>query len=172
MARRPAMVNVTTRRSRPEAPPTHGPSHSGPLPTLGLRIPWNVGTLEPESHPDRLFGTLPDVRKHTQVNAVNNEVRPPPPVDGRPHAMVIPRRPSKQSASFRQRLQPELAGFGFQKTIQMRGPNAPVRCPFLHGRRVLRHRKLQVPGGIPDLDGFNKGPVEKTQCRTAPGPLP
>ncbi len=85
------------------------------------------------------FGLLFDLIEDAQVNLVNDEVRPEPPIDIWPHVVLIPGRADDLSAEFavfldRQKL--KLSMLDVQIPVQMRGLN--LSCPggFSHSGRL------------------------------------
>ena len=72
--------------------------------------------------------------------------------------MVIPGGAFELRAAVRQRDQLKLPGARFEKTIEVGRVKVFIRCPFLHGRGILRDGKFQQPRLVPHLNGFNESP--------------
>jgi hypothetical protein len=110
--------------------------------------------------------------QNSQMNAVDDGIRPPVPILCRPQAMAIPGGAGQDRAAAGEQSQLKLALFGNEVTVQMFGPDLTPWRPFLKWSRIWVTRKRSREGSSHTVIGSTKEPVENWQYRTLPGPLP
>ena len=88
----------------------------------------------------------------TEVDAMDDGVRPPSPVSGRPQAVLVPTGAFEEGAIAGKRREAELAFSGNQIAVQMFGRDFAVRAPFAHGGGVLGDAEAEHSGRVPHFD--------------------
>src|SRR5438046_998565 len=108
------------------------------------------------SGPRLFFNLFANMLQHSQMNFMNDVIRPQMPVCRGPHGALIPGRAFEPRAPAGQRRQQKLSLFGNKVSVQMRRLNISVGTKLVQWSWICRHAKLQQPRLVPHFDGLRK----------------
>src|SRR3954467_13997509 len=92
-----------------------------------------------------------------KMDAMDNVVRPKPPVTLGPHVVLRPGGALEQGAAAGQRKQPELPMPGNEEAVEMRRTHILIWSPFLQGSWIRCDREFQEMRRVPNFNRLDKG---------------
>ena len=110
--------------------------------------------------------------QHAPVNRMDDPVRPELPIRRRRDVQLVPGAPLEARAVAGERDEAELAAAGPEVAVEVRGVEVAVGASLRERRRLRGHVEAQPMRLLQTVMGSTKVPVENSQRRIAPTPLP
>src|SRR2546425_12542208 len=111
-----------------------------------------------------------DVFEYSNVDLMENGIRPQAPVKGRPHRVAVPAQAFELGAPIAIRQQPELRGLRNEVTVEMRRMNV-VGAQFAHHFRARDYFETEPLALFPEINLLDEGSRGEKTISNGAGPL-